>query len=111
MAQRLRNEGWPRGGLVELVTAFANDVLCCHNANAMDHFQPQSAFARYSTTGIDVVINLDAADDGRSGLAEVARLAGNAHRTRDADKCRLLTLNSQKKIFGFDLPSSSALRR
>lgn len=85
----------------ELVAAFVDDIACCHEFYARDHFAPQSTFATFAEKGIDTVIRLDNVEEG---LDEVARSAGLASR-----RCKLELRNSATSKPS-NLPSTAQLR-
>ena len=85
----------------ELVAAFVDDIACCHEFYARDHFAPQSTFAAFAEKGVDTVIRLDNVEEG---LDEVARSAGLASR-----RCKLELRNAAASKPS-NLPSTAQLR-
>ena len=55
--------------LPALMAAFVDDASCCHSGYALDHLQPQSAFATYAVRGIDLLLRYDRIKEGLDELA------------------------------------------
>ena len=97
--------------LPALVAAFVDDASCCHSGYALDHLQPQSAFATYAQRGIDVLIRYDALEEGIDELARLLNIPWMSPATLPDGrrKCALRQLNDAASRPP-NIPSAAALR-
>ena len=88
------------------MTAFIDDMACCHKWMYMDHLQPQSAFATYAERGVDVLIRTS---DLEGSLAELARRI-DPFEWRPRKRCMLNRSNEATRRAA-NIPNSASLRR
>ena len=106
-----RSKGVGAGVLTELLTAFIDDIQCCHSSYAMDHFSAQSVFAAtYATRGIDVVIKVSNLEAGLQQLTQRVPSAAPPGQCELSSQINSAATNTGSVAAGDNLPSSSALR-
>ena len=88
--------------LPKLMAAFVADTTCCHAGYGRDHFAPQVTFATYADRGVDMLLRLDAIEEGLDDLTR--RLPPSRSTT-----CRLEHANSAQAKPG-NVADSVALR-
>ena len=88
--------------LPKLMAAFVADATCCHDGYGRDHFAPQAAFATYAERGVDVLLQLDAIEEGLDELTRRVIPSRNA-------SCHLQHANSAEAKPS-NIPRAATLR-
>ena len=98
--------------LVDLLSAFIDDLQCCHSAYAMEFFSAQSLFATYATRGVDIVIQLQNLEAGINELRY--RVPGPdpalIEKCKPLLETKIAETNNGSFAAGVNFPSTSALR-
>lgn len=106
-----RSKGVGADVLPELLTAFVDDIQCCHSSYSMDHFSSQSVFAAsYATRGIDVVIEMSNLEAGLEQLTQRVQSVAPPGQCTVSSQINSAATNSGSVAAGDNLPSSSVLR-
>ena len=106
-----RSKGVGADVLAELLTAFVDDIQCCHSAYSMDHFSAQSVFAAtYATRGIDVVIKVSNLESGLQQLTQRVQSTAPPGQCELSSQMNSAATNKGSVAAGDNLPSSSDLR-
>ena len=106
-----RSKGVGADVLAELLTAFVDDIQCCHSSYSMDHFSAQSVFAAtYATRGIDVVIKMSNLEAGLQQLTQRVQSSAPPGQCELSSQINSAATNKGSVAAGDNLPSSDALR-